>query len=117
MTFAMFRGLFGLAFFTAAFAPVAGAQSYVVTDLGTLGGSASYAFGVSDSGIVVGNSNNRPTTSAYQAFSYANGNITNLGTLGTGINSEAFAVNNSGVVVGDSSTQGTATAHAFRLFQ
>ena len=110
---ALLRRLLGLAIFTAAFAPAAGAQSYVVTDLGTLGGNASYGFGVNDNGVIVGNSNVKTTTTDYQAFSYSSGSIKNLGTLGSGVNSEAFAVNNSGVVVGDSNTQGSGNVHAF----
>lgn len=114
MTFAQFRGFFGVAFFTAAFASGAGAQSYVVTDLGTLNSNgllASFAYGVNDSGTIVGNSNVR-SASDYNAFSYANGAIKNLGTLGNGADSEATGVNNSGVVVGDSFTVGS-IAHAF----
>ena len=114
MNFAYIRGFFGLALFTAAFASEATAQSYVVTDLGTLGGSGSFGFGVNDSGQVVGNSNVNGA-SDYKAFSFSNAVLSNLGSLGVGGNSEAFGVNNSGVVVGDSFTQGTiARAFAYK---
>ncbi len=113
MTFTAVRRWFGLAFLSAMFAPAAGAQIYVVTDLGTLGGNSSYAFGVNDSGAVVGNSNIKTTSSDYQAFSYLNNKSTGLGFLGSGASSEAYAVNNSGTVVGDSFTQGSSIPHAF----
>lgn len=112
MTFARFSRLLGLAFFTAASATFAGAQTYIVTDLGTLGGTTSYAYGVSDSGIYVGAST-KTTSSDFQAFSYSNGTQTGLGTLAGGLISEANAVNNSGTVVGDSATSGSGMAHAF----
>ena len=114
MNFAQVRGFFGAAFLMAAFASGAGAQSYVVTDLGTLGtntSNASFGYGLNDAGTYVGSSNVNGSAST-SAFSFSNGVISNLGTLGVGGSSEAFGVNNSGVAVGDSFTQGT-IAHAF----
>jgi len=77
----------------------------VMTDLGTLGGSMSYAFGISESGKVVGTSDNG---SAYHAFVYSGGVMTDLGTLG-GVNSRAYAINDTAGIVGDSHIAGYAT--------
>jgi autotransporter-associated beta strand protein/probable HAF family extracellular repeat protein len=65
------------------------AQIYSITDLGTLGGSASGAFGINDSGQVVGQANGH-------AFLYQNGAMTDLGA-----NSRADAISNSGYIVGE----------------
>jgi probable HAF family extracellular repeat protein len=69
----------------------------VVAELGTLGGSYSWAQGMNDAGLVVGNS----TTSAgwMHAFLYAGGTLIDLGTLGGG-NSGAYDVNELGWIVG-----------------
>jgi probable HAF family extracellular repeat protein len=53
--------------------------SYCVTDLGTLGGSWSYAFSINDAGEVLGHSSTRDGTE--HTFSWNNGTITDLGTL------------------------------------
>lgn len=77
----------------------AAAQQYTVTDLGTLpGGNSSVAYGLNDSGQVVGNST-LPGNPYGHAFLYTNGTLTDLGDLGGGW-SDAFRVNSSGVVVG-----------------
>jgi probable HAF family extracellular repeat protein len=75
-----------------------------MTDLGTLGGSYSFANAINDSGQIVGYS----TTSAAQnpakagdAFLYNNGTMTNLGTLPGFSSSFATAINDSRQIVGD----------------
>ncbi len=77
-------------------------------DLGALGGSYSYPYGVSADGtVVIGVSGSR-------AFRWANGTMTDLGTLG-GSYSNATAVSaNGAVVVGYSQTSGNSNNHAFR---
>lgn len=65
-----------------------------MNDLGTLtGGDHSQAFGINNTGEIVGTSNG-------VAFVYQNGKMTSLGTLGTGRDSVAHAINDLGQVVG-----------------
>ena len=74
------------------------AQLYTVTELGTLGGTASSAAGISKTGNVVGSSTLVGDATS-DAFVYANGTMTDLGTLG-GSYGLADGANSSGVVVG-----------------
>ena len=98
-----------------ALAPVAArAQSYTLTDLGTLGGTSSLGFGVNASGQVTGQS----TTAGGSTHAFLSGPsgapltaANDLGTLG-GTNSYGNGVNASGQVVGDSDTASGAD-HAF----
>jgi probable HAF family extracellular repeat protein len=93
-------------------APRLFAQGYTVTDLGTLGGtSGTYAYGINDSGEVVGYS--YTTSGAQRAFLYNNGTMQNLGALSgaTGL-SEAQGINSSGAVVG-TMVNSTGTLRAF----
>ena len=69
-------------------------------DLGTLGGTFSFATAVNESGQVVGNSTT--ARSGFHAFSWTqSGGMVDLGTLGGG-GSTAADVNGRGQVVGDS---------------
>jgi probable HAF family extracellular repeat protein len=65
-------------------------------DLGTLGGSDSYALAVNRAGLVVGRS--RTVSGAYHPFLW-DGTMHNLGSLG-GNDSYAYDINDAGVVVG-----------------
>src|SRR5208337_135057 len=60
---------------------VAQQPRYAVVDLGTLGGTFGLAFGINDKGKVDGFAN-LPGDTAQHAFVYANGVMTDLGTLG-----------------------------------
>lgn len=81
--------------------------SYTIVDLGTLGGTASYAYDVNIHGDVVGTSTT--STGETRAFLYQNGSMTNLGVLdGTNNYSQAFGINDAGVVVGVSTQNGSA---------
>ncbi|WP_171054615.1 autotransporter domain-containing protein [Roseovarius arcticus] len=84
------------------------------SDLGTLGGTYSYASAVSaDGAVVVGNSNISGNSQSH-AFRWANGTMADLGTLG-GTYSYASAVSADGaVVVGSSAISGNSQSHAFR---
>ena len=85
--------------------------SYTVTDLGTLGGVNSYAYGINNLGQVVGYSaisGSSPT----HAFLYSDGAMTDLGTLG-GTISYAYGINDAGQIAGYSAITGITPAHAF----
>lgn len=85
-----------------------------VTGLGTLGGTDSYASGISaDGNVVVGHSGISGNTATH-AFRWAGGVTSDLGTLG-GTYSEASDVSADGsVVVGYSDITGNSNFHAFR---
>jgi len=80
-------------------------QSGVMTDLGTLAGEfQSNAYGINDSGQVVGGSSVTIGTGG-PAFLWQSGVMTNLGTLpGGGDYSDARGINNAGQVVGASNS-------------
>ena len=85
-----------------------------LTDLGTLGGSNSFANGINEAGQVVGNSdlNSGSASPPSHAFVWSPGPVMiNLGTLG-GSNSIAYDINASGDVVGSSEVTG-GPSHAF----
>lgn len=74
-------------------------EDEVMIDLGTLGGVNSIAYGINDSGQVVGYSN--VAGGDEHAFLYDGDVMIDLTTLG-GVESIAYAINDSGQVVGDS---------------
>jgi probable HAF family extracellular repeat protein len=74
---------------------------YAVTDLGTLGGTYSYANGINSLGQIVGFSY-MPGDNASHAFLWQNGVMTDLGTLPGGSNSFAYGINDAGQIVGAS---------------
>jgi probable HAF family extracellular repeat protein len=82
-----------------------------ITDLGTLGGTSSYAYAVSaDGSVVVGYSDN---ASGYDnAFRWSAGVMTNLGTLG-GLEARAHAVSANGSVVVGYATNASGDDRAF----
>jgi probable HAF family extracellular repeat protein len=82
-----------------------------MSDLGTLGGQGSGAYGINNTGQVVGETATIPGSYITRAFLYSNGTMTDLGTLG-GTTSWAYGINNTGQVVGYASTAGAA-GHAF----
>ena len=102
---------FILVFCTLTLSSPAWAASYTVTDLGTLGGSRSFASGINDSGQIVGHSE-LAGNAVVRPFLYSNGSMTDLGTLGGSIG-YAYAINNSGQVVGTSYTAGNIATKAF----
>lgn len=75
-----------------------------MTDLGTLGGDTSGAFGVNDSGEVCGYSYLSDNVT-YHAFTWtASGGMIDVGTA-NGLSTRAWAINSSGDLAGDSGTQ------------
>src|ERR1700754_1691500 len=71
-------------------------STYIVTDLGTLGGTTSEAYGINESGQVAGGA--QRADGNVHAFFY-DGTLHDLGTIG-GPDSAALDVNRRGTVVG-----------------
>ena len=87
-----------------------GAQTYVITDLGTLGTNAAFATGVNASGQVAGYS--MGGTNAAQAWRYTAGvGLVDLGSFG-GADSRALGINDAAQVTGYS-TDTNGAAHGF----
>jgi probable HAF family extracellular repeat protein len=82
-----------------------------IEDLGTFGGSNSWANAINDSGRVVGSSQVYGDAVSH-AFVFDGGGLVDLGTLG-GANSTALGADGSGRVVGSSQTKGGGPPHAF----
>jgi len=78
-------------------------------DLGTLGGSSSYASGINGSGKVIGSSSTSDGSS--HGFLY-DGTMQDLGTLPGGSGSYTSGINDSGKVIGSSSTS-DGSSHGF----
>ena len=92
--------------------PYVYAQSMV--DLGTLGGTNSYARGVSADGNVIVGYSRITGDSAFHAFKYTGSTMSDLGTLG-GTRSYARGVSADGkVIVGESHITGDTAYHAFK---
>jgi probable HAF family extracellular repeat protein len=92
------------------------AQTYTVTDLGTIGGHLSNATAINDAGQVVGSSYITTQNGLDHAFLWtASTGMQDLGTLPGGNNSSAFGINNLEQVVGCSSisTNNSVPSHAF----
>ncbi|HTB80277.1 MAG TPA: hypothetical protein VK717_05265 [Opitutaceae bacterium] len=87
------------------------AFSYTITDLGTLGGTESYAVAVNASGQVVGKA--MLPSGSYRAFAWWKGTMIDLGTLNSDY-SAATGINDEAEVVGESSTS-TGATHAFHF--
>jgi probable HAF family extracellular repeat protein len=83
-------------------ATTASAVTWVVRDLGTLGGPHSQANGINSAGVIVGSSS-IPGSDKPHAFVWKSGVMTDLGALAGGW-SEATAINDGGVIVGWSTT-------------
>jgi probable HAF family extracellular repeat protein len=77
------------------------AQTYTVTNIGTLGGNDSVALSINDYGEVVGFS--KTANGEIHAFRYFHDALFDLNTLG-GKESFAYIITNSGILLGDSKT-------------
>ena len=82
-----------------------------ITDLGTFGGSQSFAAGLNKYGQVVGQANTRCDETGH-AFRWQDGTLTDLGTLG-GTFSFAIGISKHGKVVGSSDLASGPGLHAF----
>ncbi len=89
----------------------ASAVQFIVTDLGTLGGTSSSATGINAAGQVVGVAYSRGNA-AEHAFLWQRGAMQDLGTLG-GTYSYATGINAAGQVVGRATTTADTAQHAF----
>ena len=95
--------------FVMATTPVVAAQ-YTLTELSpAIAGTSSSAFGINNSGQVVGSTNYISGTSATE---WSNGNTTNLGIISNGDYSVAYSINDTGQVVGYSGNGGVPTLWA-----
>ena len=93
----------------------AAAQTYTITDLGTLRAGSARVHGVNESGQAVGASGHPHGAETHAFFWQKQGGIRDLGTLPGGDYSAAYAINDSGLVVGTSNTE--TTMHAFSWTQ
>jgi probable HAF family extracellular repeat protein len=78
---------------------VASAVTKTPKDLGTLGGSSSFARGLNNLGVVVGDASTSSEETHAFVFKPGSGSLTDLGTLGGGFSS-ASDINNLGLAVG-----------------
>jgi probable HAF family extracellular repeat protein len=76
-------------------------ENGAVTELGTLGGSGSFAVDINNQGQVVGNSD-MPGDTTFHAFLWQNGVIADLSTLPGDVSSGVDGINNKGQAVGRS---------------
>jgi probable HAF family extracellular repeat protein len=108
---------------TASFSSFA-APSYKLTDLGVIqGGDFSYAYGISNTGLVTGRSrgriqtgsgtDTRATTHAARFFTDGSGYVQDLGSLGGSRGAAGKAINNAGMVAGYSTIN---TADGSRVY-
>src|SRR4051794_15369512 len=93
------------------FAPISQASdAYIAKDLGTLGGTVAAAYGINNSGQVVGYAYDAGNTNLFPVlFSGTGLNNTNLGGLNgetTGQVGRAYGINDAGVVVGIADVSG-----------
>lgn len=95
-----------------------GGASGTTTNLGTLGGNFSQAFGINNHGLVVGQSQTIDTTAPLHAFLYIGGTMYDLNNLVTNLQgwtlTSAQAINDLGQIVG-TATDPFSNARAFLL--
>ena len=102
-----------LAAISAASVPATASAAWTITDLGTLSGAHSMAYGINDSGQVAGSAFTAGNAFQRAFITGANGaGMTDLGTLG-GMHSYAYGINNSGQVVGWSFIADNVSLHSF----
>src|SRR5438270_2659471 len=87
------------------------AQTYTVTDLGTLRPGSARVHGINAAGQVVGGSGHPHGADTHAFFWQKAGGIRDLGTLPGGDYSAAYGINDAGTVIGTSNT--STSQHAF----
>jgi probable HAF family extracellular repeat protein len=92
----------------------ASSRKYRITDLGTLGGTASFGLGINNRGQVVGNSRTGAGSRPLLAFLWKNGAMTSLGSLPGSTFSRAFNINNQDIAVGEAFTPSPEVSRAVR---
>jgi probable HAF family extracellular repeat protein len=90
------------------------APEYEVVDLGGLGGTASFALGLSDRGEAAGTARTGAGTRPQQAFAWRDGTVRPLEPLPGSTFSRAFAVNPRGEAVGEAFTPSPERSRAVR---
>ena len=102
--------IFAFTIFNLLIPPIASAQTYTITNLGTIGTNASVATGINASGQASGYSVNATNTA--RAWRYSPGvGLVDLGSFG-GADNRALGINNAGLVTGYS-TDTNGVAHGF----
>ena len=85
--------------------------TYAVTELGTLGGLWTYAYGINNAGQVTGLS--ATASGLTHAFVFGGGAMTDLGVPAGGSSSQGYGINSTGQVAGSAFVVGDADSHAF----
>jgi len=88
------------------------APLYQLTDIGSLSGTETYAYGINAAGEVAGYANVPGNSQLFRAFRYSNGQINDLGTLGH-VGAFAHGINDQGQVAGSSPPTASSDHHAF----
>jgi probable HAF family extracellular repeat protein len=92
--------------------PFIWSKSQGMKDLGTLGGTFGHPDWINDAGEVVGFSYLAGDQNGH-AFLWRHGVMTDLGTIGTDLDSEGYSINSQGQVAGTSFTFGEGDLHGF----
>jgi probable HAF family extracellular repeat protein len=92
--------------------PFIWSKSEGMQDIGTLGGTFGHPDWINDAGDVVGFAFLQGDAVGH-AFLWRNGAMTDLGTIGSDLDSEGFSINSQGQVAGTSFTFGQGDLHGF----
>jgi probable HAF family extracellular repeat protein len=82
-------------------------STMTMTSLGTLGGNASFAYSINNSGVIVGDSSTNVSGLSDVAFVYSNGIMSTLPNVGNWPAINAYAINDNGQITGYAGTVNT----------